>query len=760
MTINHRPFTIDYTFGFMSRPTVKALSLLLLATALFYWKILFSREFTLLTGYEGVSQAYAWLQFWIVSIRHGTLPLWDPYSVAGHAFGGEMQTAAFYPLNLVLAAFPFNHDGVLSPRLYHVWFAFTHFLGACFMYALARELGLRRFAAIVAGICFSLGGFVSHGLWLDMLDSAIWLPLVFLFVLRALRAESRRRAVLEAALCGLSLGLAVLAGRLHMVMMQALVVASAVIFAGFQQRLRRKWGGLAAILVVAAVVSFCAGAVQLLVSMEYSQHVVRFFGAEPPLPATQRIPEWYPSHGLWPQGFIGGLLPAAFGARYGSGETIFFYLGVFPLLAAIIGVWKRWDNPWVRYLTGLAVVAFLYSIGEFSFFYGTSREVIPYLWMAREASRFMYLADFALAVLAAFGLEVLLGKPAAWRPLTGTLTAVVVLCAIAQAVPAVFGQPHMNYWLSFSLLMIVLSYGLFRYIIRGHTGTTARLLIVALILFDLASFNWTMVNQRIASRKNEDHLHRALSTRGAVEFLKSEPGRFRVDVTGNEPPPIGDLFHIPIINCGMRATLPKDYLELMGHTELLNPRYVMKPASATRPDPLYQDAAWKVYENPKALPPAWVVHEVVVEPSPDALVERLGSSEFNPRIEALMETPLDAALEPRFDSAPEEIEFGAFEQNRVRLTVWTQSRGLLVLSEIFYPGWQATVNGHAARIYKVDGGLRGVVVEAGENRVKLQYRPWSFIIGSTLSLIAFSGTLLAVLLSWLKSRRAAPKPAV
>jgi len=177
-----------------------------------------------------------------------------------------------------------------------------------------------------------------------------------------------RRAALYASVAGLSLGMAILAGRLHMAMMQAVVVFSAVAFAGWHPGLRlrtqlgKAWVRPVVVLVVVAGVAFSAGAVQLLISAEYSPHAFRFFGDVPPLRGNERVPSTYPDHGLWPSGLWAILFPYAYDGKVGGGEVLGFYLGVFPLLAAIIGIWKRWETPWVRYLAGLAVVAFLYSL--------------------------------------------------------------------------------------------------------------------------------------------------------------------------------------------------------------------------------------------------------------------------------------------------------------------------------------------------------------------------------------------------------------
>jgi uncharacterized membrane protein YfhO len=89
------------------------------------------------------------------------------------------------------------------------------------------------------------------------------------------------------------------------------------------------------------------------------------------------------------------------------------------------------------------------------------------------------------------------------------------------------------------------------------------------------------------------------------------------------------------------------------------------------------------------------------------------------------------------------VHFDNYEDNGIQLTVQTTGRALLVLSELYYPGWTATVNGQPARIWKVDGALRGVVVPRGESRVSLRFRPVSFYIGGPLTVGAFLFVLIA-----------------
>ena len=86
----------------------------------------------------------------------------------------------------------------------------------------------------------------------------------------------------------------------------------------------------------------------------------------------------------------------------------------------------------------------------------------------------------------------------------------------------------------------------------------------------------------------------------------------------------------------------------------------------------------------------------------------------------------------------------------MELEVDAKSRGLLVLSENYYPGWRATIDGQSAPIYRVDSGLRGLIVPRGHSRVVLSYAPASVYWGGLLTSVAFLGTLVAV---WLRGRR-------
>src|SRR6202030_4013269 len=69
----------------------------------------------------------------------------------------------------------------------------------------------------------------------------------------------------------------------------------------------------------------------------------------------------------------------------------------------------------------------------------------------------------------------------------------------------------------------------------------------------------------------------------------------------------------------------------------------------------------------------------------------------------------------------------------VRLDVDTGAAGLLVLSDAYYPAWQARVDGTPAEVLVVDGALRGVAVPAGKHAIEFQYASAALPIGATIA---------------------------
>jgi hypothetical protein len=289
---------------------------------------------------------------------------------------------------------------------------------------------------------------------------------------------------------------------------------------------------------------------------------------------------------------------------------------------------------------------------------------------------------------------------------------------------------------------------------------------------------------------------------GAARFLQSREGPFRYFGYDGKEKPYHGRFSNPGTNAlevNNRATLRDgmqivqgynavhlerydDYLGALNgesrgyHTisvfeeglgspllDLLNARYITVPAD-TGPDApeglreikreyptVYEGDAVDVLENPDALPRAWIVHSAR-RMEPLIALDRLESGAVDPRETALLEEK-PPPLERPEDPSEDEARVTRYEPNRIELDASTGARGLLVLSEVYYPGWNAYVDGEKVEIRRADHLLRAIPVPAGEHTVELRYEPWTLRAGTALSLFTAAALVALVALAVISRRR-------
>jgi hypothetical protein len=698
----------------------KVFFVFLISILLYHWRILIGHQFSVLTGYEGTNQAYAWFTFLVRAIRTNTSYLWDPYAFSGHPFVDEMNNGAFYPINLLTSLVPLNAKGVFSPALYHWIYALTRVAAAWFMFLLLRELGAGMFAAFLAGLGFGLGGVMQHsGGWPHLYQGFIWFPLIFLFTLRAMK----RNSLLDAAIAGLGIALALLAGSFYSGVAQAIMVITMVAYAAPTLR-----GAM--IVGVAGLTAFCGSAAQLLPTLAAGSYTLRTLGPTM-IPGNEKIPYQYVDAGQYAHSFIGLFVaPFAFNANLGSGEIASPYIGALLFLLALIGVWKCWDNRWVRYLTFVTVGAFVSSMGSISILHGVLYAIVPKMWMAREPTRILYLADFAVAALSAFGVDALFSKGAEeWGRLFGALKWLCIVCGIALLADAVVPKMELSPWLTLSLVLLPVSAALIWRVAAGDRTRGIQYLLAGVLLFDLYAFNWDAANVMEYQAKNMDQLDHLMTFKNAADFLKRQPGPWRVTLLADPISNIGDAYGIEA-TWGAAATVLQDYWRYRD-LNIWNARYLIKPAAAADPNPVYHDPQWKVYEDAGASPRAWIVHKTIVEPAADKQELAIRTSDL--RQTAVLSRAVNASGTPDADR----VDLKNYRASAPVVSVYSASPALLVLSEVDVPGWVATVNSEEAEIVRVDGVLRGIPIPAGNSRVELRYRPVPVYLGAVLTMLTF-----------------------
>jgi hypothetical protein len=152
-----------------------------------------------------------------------------------------------------------------------------------------------------------------------------------------------------------------------------------------------------------------------------------------------------------------------------------------------------------------------------------------------------------------------------------------------------------------------------------------------------------------------------------------------------------------------------------------------------------------VYENPHALPRAFVVHRASPAADPAAALRRMTAPGFDPRREAVVEGDFELAGSA---ASASRVELVSYAERQIVLRVQSPEPGLLVLTDSFDPEWRASVGGAEAPIHPTLALFRGVPVPAGESEVVFRYVPRTFHFGVALS--ALGGVLWAVL--WFRNR--------
>jgi hypothetical protein len=164
-----------------------------------------------------------------------------------------------------------------------------------------------------------------------------------------------------------------------------------------------------------------------------------------------------------------------------------------------------------------------------------------------------------------------------------------------------------------------------------------------------------------------------------------------------------------------------------------------------------------VYRNPSALPRAFLVDRQEVVDGGAAALERIASAGFEPLSAAVTESRIQGL--PSGTGGPASAgrtRIARYEGERVAVDTTAKRPALLVLTDNWYPGWKAKVDGRDVDLQRVDYLLRGVRVPAGAHRVEFRYEPASWRVGWIVSLLALIAILAAAAVGWRQRRRGEP----
>jgi len=728
--------------------------------AVFFSPFLLGRAFL---WEDFVYQWYPFRQFAASTLAQGELPLWNPYTFNGMPFLAEVQTEVFYlPMTLLTL---FVHGGRLDVYWLQLVNILHYWLAGVGMYMLSRSYSLRRFPSLFAGIAYAFSGFmVVHGIHQVILVVVAWFPMI-LWLFRKSFASPGWSWV---CLAGLVLGHSFFGGSPQMSLFLYLFLLFYVLFElvsidGVRGLVRPPALTMAGKALAIVAISVGIAMVQFTPTQELSE-----------LSARAQITYEKAAEGSfgWTQ-LVTLLVPKFFGvsdahgyAYWGPGTYWYYwetcvYAGVLPLLLMVFALWVMRKNRHVRFFGLFALFALLYALGGNFVVHHFFFSAIPGFAAFRNPARMGVFIAFAAALLSGFFLH-RLGEEDAARQLGryrmvllvvagGAL--LLVLLLLTGSLDSVLGSPPQpqsralaHQEVLFTLLFVVLSAGLlWLFITRALKPHWLGLLACGLLFLDLYRFG---ANHNTSPDDPADHFRRAESI---VNYIKHQDGFFRTNTRNSEGMVmdrnqglVDRIFtsegYTPLAL--QRVYPPAANLDQM--RDLLNIRFFTETDR--------EHNVLTLRERPEFLKRAFMVFSTHTVHSEEELSAFFHSKEFNPRTVAVLEEEPQIILTQPVDSVRWQADIVAYHNNALTLHVESERPGMLVVSEAWFPGWNAYVNGVQTPVYRTDFSLRGMFVPAGTATVELRYEPASFARGAAVTLSTLAVCLCVLAAPFVRKR--------
>ncbi|MGN6188805.1 MAG: YfhO family protein [Conexibacter sp.] len=718
-------------------------------------------------------------------LREGTFPAWDPYVLGGIPLYQSPASGLFSLFNLPLWLLPLNYALGVSAAL-------KLFAGAFGAYLLARQLRLSFLPGVLAGIAFAFSAINIVWLAHDSLPAvAVLLPWALWFVERLFERARPRDAL------GLAAAIAIAVGGGHPGMQihvpAAVLVYAAVRGACWRGPRRRPLlligGGLAA--------GFLLMAFMLIPEARSAHDTVGVLGRRSgslpgqklPFSALKTVvfPDWWGRAGATEAPLDATNAAVRSAANYAERT---FYGGTIALLLACVGLlardgWRRKLPFVVLAVLGLAIALRAPGLHWLVTHLPAFKEV--------ESQRLHFAYEFAVALLAAFGLQALLDAPrppgrwfavpllallggafalATARPLRGEVGHTVnhFLRGTDYASKAVLAMTSVVWFMLFALGVAAL---LLLARIRPRWRTGIAVAAVALAAVDAHHFVGHFqpmgpeakvippVTPAVAYLRAHRDAGRIVGIDGAMP--NDWPLVYGIrDVRGyDSPQPTRRMFALwRMISPGQESYAPFG-VEGLGPTQVralsvLGTRFVVAPPGDQlgRGAPpslrtVYDGGDAVIFANAQATPRVLVPAKLHVTDGEAATRAAIGDLRFDPRTDVAVERdqPGVAAL-ARAPLARGRATIVRERNASVTLRAQLDRRGLVLLDDHFTDGWSVRVDGRPAPALHVDDAMRGVIVPPGEHQVVWSYTVPGLRLGVAVSLVTLAGLLAAAL--WLR----------
>jgi hypothetical protein len=756
-------------------------TILILSVLIFFSKIILSGSG--LYGSDIVLQFYPWKKFLYDHVwTYHALPFWNPYVFSGTPFIANIQASMFYPLGFLFYIVPTEYAIAYTVILHCV-------LGATFMYLFARSLSINKAGAFLAAIIFTFNGYFMVHVYaghFSFVQNYVWIPLVFCFVHRFLQTSHLKWAVAG----GLVLGVQILGGFPQIAFYTILgVLAFGLFRIGISLKAREMQSavrmGLG--LVVLLSVGFSLAAIQLLPTLQFTNLSTRAGGVSYDFATLDS---------LHPKDLLTFLIPRIFGnvvdqtywriANWHFWET-WAYVGILPICLVFVST----RSPSLRrlrfFFIAIMLVALFVALGKYNPVYPIIHK-LPGFSSFRIPAQILFLYVFGLAVVAGIGLnQILEGEWQFGKAFVIFLAVVAVILTSLLVGLHLFADPsffqmyfktfaelpskqinlaklHDN--IDFAVILVAMLFFatlLLLHMFKKNLLNRSVFVILALVvsMIDLGLFTAPLIKtHRFFTPKDKESVIAELSKNPVQGRVATVGESYRANaglrygfpsILGYDPLILERYVHYveasqnwPHIDHMVRLGGVKDPAAKL--LRMLNVRQVVlgQGVGVFQSDFPYQTIGNTTIVNidDYLFPYATIVNKTIIKQEDEAL-DFMKGKDFDPHKMVVLES--EPGLGITHDLAG--IDFRAscsvvqYDHERIKIRVSTTQSGYLVLSEVFYPGWEAVVDGKKVPILRGNYLFRVVPLERGEHEVVLRFVSWPFRIGMIVSLLTLACSL-------------------
>lgn len=748
-------------------PELIPISLLIISVFLFFGKVIISEAS--LYGSDFVLQFYPWKKFLYDHVQtYGTLPFWNPYLFSGTPFIANIQASLFYPLGLLYYLIPTESAYLYSTILHSI-------LGAIFMYLFMRSLGVSIWASFLSGFIFIFNGYFMAHLYaghLSFVQNYIWIPLIFLFLFRFGQSVNLKHAVAA----GLLLGIQILGGFPQIAFYTILAIMAYILFYATDRVREKEWrnairAGIGLVLILC--VGFCLAAVQVLPTLEFSALSGRAGGVSY---------EFATSDSLNVTDLLSFLIPDFFGNvvdnTYWQGPKIWRfwetcgYVGILPLLLIFV---KKEDG----HLRSFRLFCTLIILGSLFLALGKHNPIYPIIYKLpgfgnfRIPAQIIFLYIFGIAALSGIGLhelqenDVRLNRGFAPFFIFSGVLLLFLISGLSFFPYDLFrhlfeffssldirktdmGSVYERVSFSVDKSTLILFGSALLILVGKRRRVSTRVLntlAIGLVVVDLYLFSGEFIQPY--------HFDISPQKERITSLVNHDPTRGRVGTAGSFFTPNDALiYRFPSI-FGYDPLILKRYIHYIQVSQeqplddyVINLSYMNNPdAELLRLLNLRQtisDEGIRTINND--MPYANIVSKAVIKSS-DKILPFMKSEGFDPQSMVIFDPQDSHRLIPhtRGENVNGLYTLLSYENEAIRIKASSDQPGYLVLSEIFYPGWQATVDGKEVPVLRGNYIFRVIPLKEGENDVFLYFVSWPFRFGVIISLLTLMGSLWFIL---------------